>query len=183
MQRQKRLHRNRRDIVNGCAWKAPTIPMPISRVSSGIGSCAPQRFWRTRRVQTGGLANWLIKNGLCRARPPRSRADGGRSGRLQTGASGRGCPGGTKQAWVGAPLWGAECQEPTGLPCIVLAAGRPFPPPRARPVISGVVDLVGYAPVFSAASTGVYGSGAERNFRSKPGFKLSRTFRFGRSRK
>jgi uncharacterized protein YjbJ (UPF0337 family) len=63
------------------------------------------------------------------------------------------------------------------VPCIVLAAGRPFPPPRARPVISGVVDFVGYAPVFSAVSTGVYRLGAERNFRSKPGFKLSRTFR------
>ena len=43
-----------------------------------------------------------------------------------------------------------------GLPCIVLAAGRPFPPPRARPVISGVVDIVGYAPVFSDPSTGIY---------------------------
>jgi hypothetical protein len=26
--------------------------------------------------------------------------------------------------------------------------GRPIPPPRARPVVSGVVDPVGYAPVF-----------------------------------
>jgi uncharacterized protein YjbJ (UPF0337 family) len=60
-----------------------------------------------------------------------------------------------------------------GLPCIVLAAGRPFPPPRARPVISGVVDIVGYAPVFSGASTGFYRLGAQRNFRSKLGFKLS----------
>src|SRR4051794_28671383 len=101
------------------------------------------------------------------------------------GASGCGCAGRTKQAWVGV-FWGAgtgaECQEPMGLPCIVLAAGRPFPPPRARPVISGVVDIVGYAPVFSGASTGIYKHGAERNFRSKPGFKLSQTFRFGRSR-
>src|SRR3954463_1657408 len=43
-----------------------------------------------------------------------------------------------------------------GLPCIVVAAGRPIPPPRARPVISGVVDFVGYAPVFSAAIISVY---------------------------
>jgi hypothetical protein len=42
-------------------------------------------------------------------------------------------------------------QEPTGAARIVMTAGRPFPPPRARPVISGVVDIwVGYAPVFLA---------------------------------
>jgi hypothetical protein len=167
-------------------WKAPTIPMPISRVSGGIGSCAPERFWRTRRVQTGGGANWLIENELCRARRARSGAGGGRVGGVKTrrfrvagvrvGQSTLGLE------CSGAPVPGAECQEPKGLPCIVVAAGRPFPPPRARPVISGVVDIVGYAPVFSGASTGIYRPGAERNFRSKPGFKLSRTFRFGRSR-
>ena len=159
MQRQKRRHRNRRDMT-GCAWKAPTIPMPISRVSGWIGSCAPKRFWRIHRVQTGGRANRLIEKELYKARPTRPGAAGGRSGRV---------------VWVGAP-YGAECQEPMGLPCIVLAAGRPFPPPRARPVISGVVDIVGYAPVFSGASTGIYRPGAERNFRSKPGFKLSRHY-------
>ena len=35
-----------------------------------------------------------------------------------------------------------------------MAAGRPFPPPRARPVIWGVVDVrVVYAPVFFAGGT------------------------------
>src|SRR5215467_3582769 len=31
-------------------------------------------------------------------------------------------------------------QEPMGGWCVERKAGRPFPPPRARPVISGVVD-------------------------------------------
>jgi hypothetical protein len=64
---------------------------------------------------------------------------------------------------------GAEGQEPMGLPCIVQAAGRPFPPPRARPVISGVVDIVGYAPVFSAASTGGYRLGESGTFAQRLG--------------
>src|SRR3979411_2954847 len=71
-----------------------------------------------------------------------------------------------------------DSQEPTGLPCIVPPPARPFPPPRARPFISGVVDIVGYAPVFFTASTGFYRPqapggyrpGEGRNFRSHPGF-------------
>ncbi len=35
--------------------------------------------------------------------------------------------------------------EPTGYAGINVATGRPFPPPRARPVILGVADIVGYA--------------------------------------
>src|SRR6478609_3452582 len=72
------------------------------------------------------------------------------------------------QGNLGLGAW-AERQEPMGLPCIVQAAGRPFPPPRARPVISGVVDFVGYAPVFSAASISVYGprDGAELSLKAR----------------
>src|SRR3977135_3518147 len=86
--------------------------------------------------------------------------------------------------------WAGDCQEPTGLPCIVPAAGRPFPPPRARPVISGVVDLVGYAPVFFTASTGFYrtqapgvpGPGKGGTFVHTPGFQVISGIPVGRSK-
>src|SRR5262245_66250643 len=54
-------------------------------------------------------------------------------------------PDGARDDGVRGEVSGGEgpnrVQEPSGAPCIVLAAGRPFPPPRARPVISGVVDI------------------------------------------
>src|SRR4051794_32740048 len=108
-----------------------------------------------RRVQPGCRANRLIEKEVCRVRPTRSAAGGGRSGRAETPKRPTGVPvGQSKLGW--GPVGGGNAQEPMGLPCIVMAAGRPFPPPRARPVFSGVVDFVGYAPVFSAATTGVY---------------------------
>src|SRR6516165_12375059 len=57
------------------------------------------------------------------------------------------------------PKGPAISQEPTAGSGIVLAAGRPFPPPRARPVVRAWSTRVGCALVFLFLRAGEAGAG------------------------
>ena len=96
------------------------------------------------------------------------RAQSGQSERVRADRRGRrGVTPVDAAGWTSTPVR-ADSEEPTRRPRIVRTAGRPFPPPRARPVISGVVDVVGYAPVFFEPR--VRRQPWERNFGSCLGF-------------
>src|SRR5262245_35345173 len=57
-------------------------------------------------------------------------------------------------------------QEPSGARRIIMAAGRPFPPPRARPVISGVVDFKSATPLSFQSKLATGKRLSARNFRA-----------------
>jgi len=100
-------------------------------------------------VEDAGVGcNLLMQKGF----PPGSAGGGSRRGRAAAIGRNQGNPSACDRrgeegvtpadaaGWTSTPVR-ADSEEPTRRPRIVRTAGRPFPPPRARPVISGVVDM------------------------------------------
>src|SRR5262249_9943476 len=115
----------------------PTIPVLISRVNPREGSRTASGDSRgARGGRRGALLNPLRKRMIFRwagaeqlAR--RFRHSNFPAARRSTISKAR------------RPQRSRDGQEPIRASCVGRAAGRPFPPPRARPVIEGVVDRLG----------------------------------------
>src|SRR5262249_33746801 len=135
----------------------PTIPVLISRVNPRLGSSAALRF-----VQSAAEADCYSRlrhwQKTCFPAGPGAASKPRQAWRR----SRRGVGGNARHRPLAVPIpasllaFRGIARDQSTRRALSGAAGRPFPPPPARPVSSGVVDTkVGYAPVFFGTARSV----------------------------